>query len=108
MMQKKQLNQVNQISRRTFLKGSAGAIAAALAAAPGSTFAAQGMFAPNRIRQNNTVVLAIQAFAHDAIKAVIGQFESDTGLTVQFEDGPASGNDMLTRLSTAYQAGTSP
>src|SRR5262245_2151731 len=101
MMQKKQSK---QISRRMFLKGSAGAIAAALAAAPGSMFAAQGMFAPNRIRQNKTVVLAIQSFAHDAIKAVIGQFESDTGLTVDFQDGPVSGTDMLTQLSTAYQA----
>lgn len=96
------------MSRRTFLKGTAGAIAAALAAQGSSAFATQGIFAPRFIRQNNTVVLAIQEFAHDAIKAVLPDFEKSTGLTVQLEGGPVSGNDMLTKYSSAFASGQSP
>ncbi len=96
------------ISRRTFLKGTAGSIAAALAATGPSKLLAQGIFAPKLIRQNNTIVFAIQEFAHPAIQSVLPQFEEDTGLTVQLEGGPVSGNDMLTRYSPAFASGTSP
>ncbi len=97
------------VSRRTFLKGSAGAIAAALAAMPGSKFATQGIFAPRVVRaQNNTVVFAIQEFTHDILRGVLPQFEEATGLTVQLEGGPVSGNDMLTRYATAFASGESP
>lgn len=96
------------MSRRTFLKGTAGSIAAALAATAPSKLLAQGIFAPKLIRQNNTVVFAIQEFAHPAIQSVLPQFEADTGLTVQLEGGPVSGNDMLTRYSPAFASGTSP
>ncbi len=95
------------LSRRTFLKGSAASIAAALAASPGKLLA-EGIFAPNLIRQNNTVVLAIQSFAHDAIKSVLPDFESQTGLTVQLENGPVTGNEMLTQYSAAFASGSSP
>lgn len=96
------------MTRRMFLKGTAGSIAAALAANVPNNFLTQGMFAPNLIRQNNTVVFAIQEFAQEAIQSVLPQFEADTGLTVQFEGGPVSGNDMLTRYSPAFASGTSP
>jgi ABC-type glycerol-3-phosphate transport system substrate-binding protein len=98
----------NGITRRTFLKGSAGSIAAAMASMTPSHFLTQGIFAPKLIRQNNTVVFAIQEFAHTAIQSVLPQFEADTGLTVQLEGGPVSGNDMLTRYSPAFASGTSP
>ena len=96
------------ISRRTFLKGSAGAIAGALAAAGPGKMLAQGIYAPKFLRQNNTLVFAIQQLAHEAMQSVLPQFEADTGLTVQLEGGPVSGNDMLTRYSPAFASGTSP
>ncbi len=107
-MSTKKAVSINGMSRRTFLKGTAGSIAAALAAAGPGKFMTQGMFAPALIRQNNTVVLAIQAFAHDAIKAVLPDFEKNTGLTVQLEDGPVSGNEMLTKYAPAFASGESP
>lgn len=96
------------ISRRTFLKGTAGSIAAALALSPGGRFLTQGIFAPTVVRaQNNTVVFAIQEFTHDIIRSVLPQFEEQTGLTVVLEGGPVSGNDMLTRYATQFAAGES-
>ncbi len=89
------------ISRRHFLK-SAGA-AAAVAAMPRFS----GPWVINRRRQN-TVVLKIQAFAHDAIRAVLPEFEAATGLTVQLESGVSSGVEHLTEVTTAYAAGDSP
>jgi multiple sugar transport system substrate-binding protein len=96
------------ISRRTFLKGTAGSIAAALAVNVPSKFLTQGIYAPALIRQNNTVIFAIQEFVHPIIQSVLPKFEEDTGLTVQLEGGPVSGNDMLTRYSPAFASGTSP
>jgi multiple sugar transport system substrate-binding protein len=100
---------VNTLSRRTFLKGSAAAIASALAASAGGRFLTQGMFGPNVARaQSKEVVLAIQEFAHPAVKSVLPDFEKATGLTVKLEGGPVSGNDMLTKYSAAFAAGNSP
>lgn len=96
------------LSRRTFLKGSAGAIATALAASGGSKILAHGVFAPRVIQDNKTVIFAIQAFAHPAIQSVLPKFEADTGLKVQLEGGPVSGNEMLTKYSPAFASGTSP
>lgn len=95
-------------SRRTFLKGTASGIAAALASGGPGAFLTQGMFKPNLIQNNNTVVFAIQELAHDAIRSVLPDFEAATGLTVQLEGGPVSGNDMLTRYSAAFAGGNSP
>lgn len=91
-------------SRRTFIKGTG----AALAFGVTGHFKAQGIFAPNVVHAQNEVVMAVQEFAHDAIKAVLPEFEEATGLTVKLEGGPASGNDMLTKYSTAFAAGNSP
>jgi multiple sugar transport system substrate-binding protein len=97
------------VSRRTFLKGSAGAIAAALSASGSSKFLTQGIFVPRIARaQSNTVVLAIQEFTHEILGEVLPQFEEATGLTVELEGGPVSGVEMLTRYSTAFASGTSP
>jgi ABC-type glycerol-3-phosphate transport system substrate-binding protein len=93
------------ISRRTFLKGTGATLAGA---ALGGKFQAQGIFKPNLIRRQTEVILAVQEFAFDAIKAVLPDFESSTGLTVTLEGGPASGNDMVTKYSTALAANNSP
>jgi ABC-type glycerol-3-phosphate transport system substrate-binding protein len=100
------------LSRREFLK-TAGALAAGVAGSGQLIKAAAAvpsrLSVPNIIRADSkTVVLAIQSFAHDAIKAVLPDFQSKTGLTVQLEEGPASGIDMLTKYSTAFAAGNSP
>ncbi|MGQ9889624.1 MAG: extracellular solute-binding protein [Aggregatilineales bacterium] len=106
--QKDQPQPARGITRRAFLKGTAGSIAAALAANVPGKFLTQGIYAPALVRQNNTVVLAIQEFAHPVIQSVLPKFEADTGLTVRLEGGPVSGNDMLTRYSPAFASGTSP
>ncbi|MBN8619287.1 MAG: extracellular solute-binding protein [Anaerolineae bacterium] len=107
--QKKAFVKQTMLSRRTFLKGSAGAIAAALSASAGGKFLSQGMFAPRIARaQSNTVVLAIQEFTHDILRGVLPEFEAATGLTVQLEGGPVSGNDMLTRYASSFASGESP
>lgn len=97
------------ISRRTFLRGTAASIAAALATSGGGQLLAQGVYAPKLLRrQSKTVVLAVQEFVHPIIQKVLPKFEADTGLTVQLEGGPVSGNDMLTRYSAAFASGNSP
>jgi ABC-type glycerol-3-phosphate transport system substrate-binding protein len=98
-------NQKKGFTRRTFLKGTGAALAGAVV---GGKIAEQGIFAPHVVHVANEVVLAIQQFAWDGIKAVLPDFESSTGLTVTFEAGPASGTDMLTKYSTAFAAGNSP
>jgi multiple sugar transport system substrate-binding protein len=92
-------------SRRTFLKGTGASLAGV---ALGGKFETQGIFKPNLIRRQNEVVMAVQGFAHEAIQAVLPDFEAATGLTVTLEGGPASGIDMLTAYSTAFAAGNSP
>lgn len=92
-------------SRRSFLKGT-GAVAAGVAL--GGKFQTQGIFAPNVVRAQNEIVLAVQEFTHDILRGVLPQFEEATGLTVKLEGGPVSGNDMLTKYSTAFAAGNSP
>ena len=97
-----------RISRRLFLKGSVGSIVAALATEGGSRFLTDGIFAPTVISaQSNTVVFAIQEFTHDIIRSVLPEFEENTGLTVELEGGPVSGNDMLTRYATQFASGES-
>lgn len=91
-------------SRRTFLKGTGTALAGL---AVSGKFQTQGMFKPTVIHRQGEVVMAVQDFAHDAIKAVLPDFEAATGLTVRLEGGPVSGNDMVTKYSTAFASGTS-
>ncbi len=92
-------------SRRTFLKGTGVSLAGL---AVGGKFETQGIFAPNVVRRQNEVIMAVQEFAHPAIQAVLPDFEAATGLTVKLEGGPVSGNDMLTKYSTAFASGNSP
>ncbi|MBN1202482.1 MAG: extracellular solute-binding protein [Anaerolineae bacterium] len=92
-------------SRRTFLKGTGAVVAGATL---GGKFQTQGIFAPNVVRAQDEVVMAVQDFAHDAIKAVLPDFEAATGLKVTLESGPVSGNDMLTKYAAAFAANNSP
>ena len=79
------------ITRRTFLKGSAAAIAAALAASEGSgKLATQGVFAPRVVRAQEPLHVYLAPFAQDAVRAVLPEFEEDTGLTVDFEGLPST------------------
>lgn len=55
-----------------------------------------------------TLTLAIQAFAHDAVKPVIAEWEAKTGNKVVLDSGPTTGQEMLTKYSPAFQASTSP
>lgn len=96
-------------SRRVFLKGTAGAVAAGLAALGESKFQTQGIFAPNVVRAQGPLLVYLAPFAQDAVRAVLPQFEEDTGLSVEFEGIPStSGMDTMSFLSTAYSAGNSP
>lgn len=55
-----------------------------------------------------TLILAIQAFAHDAMKPVLSAWEAKTGNKVSLESGPATGQEMMTKYAPAFQSGTSP
>ena len=100
------MSRTKGFTRRTFLKGTGAALATTVA---GGKFAQQGIFAPNVVRARaNEVVLAIQEFAHPAIQAILPDFEAATGFTVKLDGGPVSGNDMMTKYSTAFAAGNSP
>ncbi len=54
------------------------------------------------------ISVAIQSFAHEALKPFIEQFETQTGIKVTLESMPSSGTDALTKLTTYYRAGQSP
>src|SRR5690349_22613672 len=102
------------ISRRTLLQTSAaaGAAAAAGSALTGSTLASGGS-APAYVRKlsqsgGQTLKLAIQAFAHDALKPVLDDWSASTGNTVELESGPVSGQEMITKYAPTFQSETSP
>lgn len=96
------------ISRRLFLKGTAGAIAAGLSASGGGKFLSQGIFAPRVARAQQPLTLFVQAFTHDTFRKILPEFEASTGLTVNLEALPSnSGTDTLSHLSTMFATGVS-
>jgi ABC-type glycerol-3-phosphate transport system substrate-binding protein len=109
-----------KLSRRDFLKLtgalSAGGLLAACAPlpaapapqAPAAPTAAPAETAAPPPKEAKTLVLAIQAFAHDALKPVLAPWEAQTGNTVALESGPASGEEMMTKYAPALQSGSSP
>jgi multiple sugar transport system substrate-binding protein len=108
-MAREERPQLSGVSRRTFLKGSAAAIAAALAASNSGNLKTQGIFAPRVVRAAEPLHVYLAPFAQDAVKKVLPEFESQTGLTADFEGLPStSGTDTQTLLATAYAAGNSP
>ncbi|MCX7668390.1 MAG: hypothetical protein N2Z84_05615, partial [Atribacterota bacterium] len=49
------------------------------------------------LAEGQEVVVAIQSFAHEALKPFIEQFETQTGIKVKLESMPSSGTDALTK-----------
>lgn len=58
--------------------------------------------------EGTTIVYAVQAFSHEAIQPVVDEFTAATGIEVVLEGGPSSGQDLLTQLVPAFNAGTTP
>lgn len=82
----------------TATKGSTGAAAAAATATPAAAGSSGG----------KTLTLAIQGFAHDAIRPILDQWEEQTGNTVELESGPTTGQEMVTKYAPAFQSESSP
>lgn len=106
-------NAQTPMTRRQFLKVAGGVgIAAGLAACTAPPPAqAPAQPAPTEVPApvgGKTLVLAIQGFAHDAMKPVLKTWEEKTGHTVTLESGPTTGNEMITKYAPAFQAGNSP
>ncbi len=116
----------NRISRRDFLKmvGTGAAAAAATsvlascapAAAPTAVPAAPTAVPPTAVPATaapaaggggKTLTVAIQEFAHPAVKTVVDVWAAKNGYTVNLESGPATGQEMMTKYSPAFQSGTS-
>jgi ABC-type glycerol-3-phosphate transport system substrate-binding protein len=101
-------------SRRTMLRTGATASAVAIAGPTLASSASAGsMAAPAHVRKLSqssgaTLKLAIQAFAHDALKPVLDDWSAATGNTVELESGPVSGQEMITKYAPAFQSETSP
>ncbi|MGE5222341.1 MAG: extracellular solute-binding protein [Omnitrophica WOR_2 bacterium] len=117
---------MKKMSRRDFLKLAGSAAVAATAggileacsptttpaapAATATTGEAAVTTAPTAASAGGgkTLVLAIQSFAHDALKPVLAEWESKTGNKVTLESGPATGQEMMTKYAPAFQSNTSP
>ncbi|QSB17245.1 extracellular solute-binding protein [Natronosporangium hydrolyticum] len=94
------------LNRRNFLRLSA---LGAGAAAAGPVLSGCGNGGSSSSDSgDDTIVYAVQAFAHDAIRPIIDEFTAETGITVELEGGPASGQDLLTQLVPAFNSGTTP
>jgi ABC-type glycerol-3-phosphate transport system substrate-binding protein len=115
----------NSLTRREFLKvagtaafaaSAGGVLAACVPAAPAPAAPAAATAAPAAATAvpavvaptSKEVVLAIQAFAHDALKPVIAEWEQKTGMKVTLESGPTTGQEMMTKYAPAFQSKTSP
>lgn len=58
--------------------------------------------------EGTTITYAVQGFAHEAIQPIVDDFTAETGIEVVLEEGPASGQDLLTQLVPAFSSGTTP
>jgi multiple sugar transport system substrate-binding protein len=115
----------NKITRREFLKtvgagalaASAGTVLAGCAPAATPTQAPAPTTPPEATKPaapttvpatNKQVTLAIQAFAHPAVQAVVADWEAKSGYKVVLDSGPTTGQEMLTKYTPAFQSSTSP
>jgi len=103
----------HKLSRRDFLKlvGTSAAAASVASVLPASVAASNEplpALRPSRAAEQVTLTLAIQAFAHDAMKPVLAEWEKKTGHKVNLESGPTTGQEMMTKYAPAFQSGTSP
>jgi multiple sugar transport system substrate-binding protein len=94
-----------QISRREFLRRAGIAGYGAIVAACGPRPATPTPFASPAPK---TLLLAIQSFAHAAMRPVLDAWTAQTGHQVRLVDGPAEGREMITRYSPDFQARRSP
>ena len=90
------------LSRREFLK-MAGVVASGVALA-----ACTPPATPQPAQKKKILVLAIQSFAHDAVRPVLDAWTAKTGYPVQLVDGPASSQELVSKYLPAFQAGSSP
>jgi multiple sugar transport system substrate-binding protein len=92
----------------TALAASTGGILSSCA--PKATPAAVATQAPAVVSGGGTktLTLAIQAFAHDALKPVIAEWEAKSGYKVTLDSGPTTGQEMMTKYAPALQSGTTP
>jgi len=110
------MTEKKNLSRRDFLKlaGTSAAAVTAASALQGCVVptpppaAAPAEAPPPEAAEPVTLTLAIQAFAHDAMKPVLEEWEGMTGNTVNLESGPTTGQEMMTKYAPAFQSGTSP
>ncbi len=96
------MNTPKPLSRRAFFK-TAGAVtvSGALAAClPASTSTP----APRK----KTLRLAIQQFAHAAMRPVVDAWTAQTGYPVELIDGPTTGEAMIAQFAPGFAADTSP
>ena len=91
------------ISRREFLK-TAGLAASGVALAA----CTKRTSAPSPTPGTKTLVMAIQSFAHDAMRPVLDAWTEKTGHQVKLVAGPATGEGMIAEYAVSFQAGTSP
>jgi trehalose/maltose transport system substrate-binding protein len=97
-------------SASAFLEACAGAAptAAPPTAAPAPTTAVPATSVPATVApQGKTLTISIQQFAQDALKPVVSAWEQKTGNKVAFQNGPASGGDVITQYAPMFQSGTS-
>lgn len=110
---------INKISRRDLLK-FAGITAAAVSTTgvlagctPAATATTAPAVSPTLVpptvvpAASKNLTLAIQAFAHDALKPVIAAWEAKSGFKVTLDSGPATGQEMMTKYAPAFQSSTS-
>jgi ABC-type glycerol-3-phosphate transport system substrate-binding protein len=103
-----------KLTRRDFLKLagtgvaalSAGSLLPACVPPPAPAAPTTAPAAP--VAKGKTLTLAIQAFAHDAMKPIFTEWEQKTGHKVALESGPTTGQEMMTKYAPAFQSGTSP
>lgn len=79
--------------------GDSGSATPSASASPASSGAAASA---------GSITYAVQAFAHDAIRPIVDEFTEETGIEVVLEGGPASGQDLMSQLIPAFNAGTTP
>lgn len=67
-----------------------------------------GVRAATSERKPKSLTVAVQAFAHSALRPVVAEWEQKTGISVRLEPGPATGHEVLTKYAPAFQSRTSP
>jgi multiple sugar transport system substrate-binding protein len=59
-------------------------------------------------KEANTITWSVQSFAHEALQPFLTEFKDKTDITVKLESGPATAQDVMTKLIPAFSSGTTP